>query len=224
MKAGRSSFDGLAGGPTRHVPVLLAEVIDALAVKEGGRYVDGTFGGGGYSRAILERGGHVVAIDRDPTALQGGTDLALASGGRLTLVEGHISELAARADSAGFSPADGVVLDVGVSSMQLDEAARGFSFRLDGPLDMRMGREGADAAAIVNRASVKELAAIIGTYGEERRAGRIARAIERARAEAPIERTAKLAEIVAAAVGTGAQRIHPATRTFQALRIYQPGA
>jgi 16S rRNA (cytosine1402-N4)-methyltransferase len=196
-------------------------MLEHLAVVEGGRYIDGTFGGGGYSRAILERGGRVLAIDRDPAALDAGASLAAESGGRLTLVEGSFSDLDDHARARNFAPVDGVVLDVGVSSMQLDEAERGFSFRLDGPLDMRMGRSGADAAALVNQVSARELAAIIRIYGEERKAGRIARAIERARDEEPILRTGRLAEIIAKAAGpAGASRIHPATRTFQALRIF----
>ena len=204
-----------------HNPVLLAEVLEHLNVTPGGRYVDGTFGAGGYTRAILARGGNVLAIDRDRTAIEGGAALAEEAGDRLKLVEGRFSDLDALARATGFAPADGIVLDVGVSSMQLDRAERGFSFRLDGPLDMRMGQSGADAAALVNQASVKELATIIGTLGEENKAGRIARAIERERAKAPIERTGRLAEIVAAAAGPiGASRIHPATRTFQALRIF----
>jgi 16S rRNA (cytosine1402-N4)-methyltransferase len=220
MIAGRSSFES-AGGPARHVPVLLPEVLDRLAVIEGGRYIDGTFGAGGYTRAILEMGGSVLAIDRDRSAVEAGAPLAAASGGRLTLVEGRFSDLETFARRAGFAPADGVVLDVGVSSMQLEAGERGFSFRLDGPLDMRMGEGGPDAAAIVNRASAKELASIIRTFGEERQAGRIARAIENARATEPITRTSRLAEIVADAAGPmGASRIHPATRTFQALRIF----
>jgi 16S rRNA (cytosine1402-N4)-methyltransferase len=220
MSAGRTSFE-VAGGPARHLPVLLPEVIEQLGVKEGGRYVDGTFGAGGYTRAILERGGLVLAIDRDRGAIEAGAALAEAAGGRLKLVEGRFSDLEAHARAHGFAPADGVVLDVGVSSMQLDDPERGFSFRHDGPLDMRMGAGGADAAAVVNRATAKELAAIIGVYGEEKKAGRIARAIERERAKAPITRTARLAEIVAQAAGpAGAARIHPATRTFQALRIF----
>jgi 16S rRNA (cytosine1402-N4)-methyltransferase len=220
MSAGRTSSE-VAGGPARHVPVLLSEALEHLAVASGGRYIDATLGAGGYSRAILEMGGSVLAIDRDSAAVEAGARLVAESGGRLTLVEGRFSDLDAFARSAGFAPADGVVLDVGVSSKQLDDAARGFSFRLDGPLDMRMGQTGPDAATIVNRATAKELAAIIRVFGEERQAGRIARAVLRARAEAPITRTAGLAEIVARAVGpAGASRIHPATRTFQALRIF----
>ena len=220
MTAGRTSSEA-AGGPARHVPVLLPEMLERLAVAEGGRYIDGAFGAGGYSRAILEMGGSVLAIDRDRTAIEAGARLVAESGGRLTLVEGRFSDLEAFARTSGFVPADGVVLDVGVSSMQLDAGERGFSFRLDGPLDMRMGQSGADAAAVVNGASAKELAAVFRVFGEERHAGRVARAIIRARAEAPIVRTTRLAEIVAEAVGPAvASRIHPATRTFQALRIF----
>ncbi len=219
MNAGRSNE--AAGGPARHIPVLLPEMLEHLNVVEGGRYIDGTFGGGGYSRAILERGGNVLALDRDRAAIEAGATMVAEFAGRLILVEGRFADLDAHARAAGFFPVDGIVLDIGVSSMQLDEAERGFSFRFDGPLDMRMGPGGADAAAVVNNASPKELAAIIRVYGEERKAGRIARAIERARAEAPIVRTAKLAQIVASAAGpAGASRIHPATRTFQALRIF----
>jgi 16S rRNA (cytosine1402-N4)-methyltransferase len=221
VKAGRPSRGEGAGGPVRHVPVLLPEVMDHLAVEAGGRYIDGTFGAGGYTSAILERGGDVLAIDRDPAAIEAGAALAEQFPGRLKLVEGCFSDLDAHAEALGFVPADGVVLDVGVSSMQLDQSDRGFSFRLDGRLDMRMGQSGADAAAVVNRASAKDLATIFAVLGEEKRAGRIARAIERERKKTPIERTAQLAELVAEAAGpSGAHRIHPATRTFQALRIF----
>ena len=221
MSAGRTSEMEVAGGPARHVPVLLPEVLEHLRICEDGRFIDGTFGAGGYTRAILERGGRVLAIDRDRVAITAGAALADEFAGKLKLVEGRFSDLDELARATGFAPADGVVLDVGVSSMQLDQPERGFSFRFDGPLDMRMGQGGADAAAVINRASVKELAAIIGILGEEKKAGRIARAIERERAKAPIERTARLADIVAAAAGPkGPARIHPATRTFQALRIF----
>ncbi len=219
MMAGSSNE--AAGGLARHVPVLLPEMLQYLSVVEDGRYVDGTFGAGGYARAIVARGGKVLALDRDRAAIEAGATMAAASGGRLVLVEGRFSDLDAHVRAAGFYPVDGIVLDVGVSSMQLDDPARGFSFRSDGPLDMRMAPGGADAAMVVNNASPKELAAIIRVYGEERKAGRIARAIEKARQDAPITRTVRLAEIVAAAAGpAGASRIHPATRTFQALRIF----
>jgi len=209
-------------GGERHKPVLLAEVLEYLAVRPGGVYVDGTFGAGGYSRAILEAGGTVLAIDRDPAAIAGGAALKEEFSGRLSLVEARFSELDALAADAGMAPADGVVLDVGVSSMQLDEAGRGFSFRLDGPLDMRMSGEGPSAADVVNRAPVKDLTRIIGGLGEERKAGRVARAIVAAREDAAIETTGQLARIVEAAVGGRAAgaAIHPATRTFQALRIF----
>lgn len=220
MSAGSHPQEGAAGGLARHLPVMLAEAMGHLGASAGGRFIDGTFGAGGYTRALLSAGADVLAIDRDPAAIAAGRDLEEQSAGRLKLVEGRFSDLEAIAAACGFTPADGVVLDVGVSSMQLDDPARGFSFRQDGPLDMRMGGHGADAAALVNRAGVKELAAIIGVYGEERKAGRIARAIERARREAPITSTARLAEIVAAAAGGPPGRIHPATRTFQALRIF----
>ena len=221
MIVGRTSTNEAAGGLARHLPVLLPEVLEHLAIREDGRYIDGTFGAGGYTRAILERGGTVLAIDRDPSAVQAGAGLVETSSGRLRLVEGRFSDLQAHAEAAGFVPVDGIVLDVGVSSMQLDQPERGFSFRQDGPLDMRMGGSGADAASVVNGATVKELAALIGVLGEDKKAGRIARAIVAAREESPITRTGRLAEIVAAASGpVGALRIHPATRTFQALRIF----
>lgn len=211
----------LAGASQRHVPVLLPEVLEHLRPGPGGRFIDGTFGAGGYTRGILDTGASVLAIDRDRNAVEAGQAIVAGAAGTLKLVEGRFSDLHDLAGATGFAPADGVVLDVGVSSMQLDEADRGFSFRFDGPLDMRMGQSGADAAAVVNRATVKELATIIGVLGEEKKAGRIARAIDRERAKAPIERTGQLAEIVAGAAGPrGAMRIHPATRTFQALRIF----
>lgn len=221
MTAGSgSSIESVGGSARRHIPVLLPEALEYLAVVEGGRYIDGTFGAGGYSAAILERGGRVLGIDRDRSAIEAGQRLAAASGGRLTLVEGRFGDLDELARALDFLPVDGVVLDVGVSSMQLDDSARGFSFRHDGPLDMRMGTGGASASDVVNQAPRRELAAIIGVLGEEKKAGRIARAIERARAETPIVRTMQLADIVAAAAPNHGLRIHPATRTFQALRIF----
>jgi 16S rRNA (cytosine1402-N4)-methyltransferase len=147
MSAGRTSEAEGAGGPVRHVPVLLPEVLEHLRVSAEGRFVDGTFGAGGYTRGILEQGGRVLAIDRDRTAIDAGQALVEQGAGKLKLVEGRFSDLDELAGATGFAPADGVVLDVGVSSMQLDQAERGFSFRFDGPLDMRMGQSGADAAA-----------------------------------------------------------------------------
>jgi len=199
-----------------HAPVLLAEVLAALNPRDGGRYVDGTFGGGGYTRAILDAANcTVIAIDRDPDAIARGQSLVAEYQGRLELIQGNFSEL----DTLVEGKTDGVVLDLGVSSFQFDQAERGFSFRFDGPLDMRMSKSGPSAADFVNTAEEQDLSRIIATLGEERFARRIARAIIAAR---PIERTAQLAEIVSRALGPAAARhpIHPATRTFQALRIH----
>jgi 16S rRNA (cytosine1402-N4)-methyltransferase len=204
----------------RHVPVMLNEVIESLSPRAGAHYVDGTFGGGGYARAILESANcRVLGIDRDPQAIARGRLMALSYEGRMTLALGRYSEMDRLLSDAGESGTDGVVLDLGVSSFQLDEAARGFSFRLDGPLDMRMSLEGPSAADIVNTMDETELAHIIATLGEERFARRVARAIVAAR---PLMRTNELADVVAKALGPAALRhpIHPATRTFQALRLY----
>lgn len=221
MTAGRDpGHPAVAGGPARHIPVLAAPAIDALGLNAGGVYVDATFGAGGYTRLMLENAGTtVLAIDRDPTAIAAGTELAQANTRRLTLVQGRISELDAIVEAHGHSTVDGVVLDIGVSSMQLDDPARGFSFRQDGPLDMRMSAAGPSAADVVAAASERSLAAVIATLGEERHARAVARAIVRARQAAPIRTTAELAEIVSRVVRRGAGDIHPATRTFQALRI-----
>ncbi len=210
-------------GPIRHVPVLRDEAIASLAPVPGRLYIDGTFGAGGYSRVLLEAGGEVIAIDRDATAIAIGAVLQAEFGARLHLVNGRFGELDRHAAGLGHDRVDGVVLDLGVSSMQLDTAERGFSFRHDGPLDMRMGREGPSAADIVNGMGQRDLARIIGLLGEERHAGRVARAISAARSEAPIETTARLADIVERALGHGADKIHPATRTFQGLRLYVNG-
>ena len=205
----------------RHVSVLGREAVEMLGPRDGGVYVDATFGAGGYSRAILETPGtRVIGIDRDPSAIAGGFDLVDRSGGRLTLVEDRFSNLEGICATQGLSLVDGVVMDVGVSSMQLDEAARGFSFRLEGPLDMRMGHAGPTAADVVARASEADLADIIYIFGEERHSRAVARAIVAARKEAPITTTRVLAEIVARAVRSKPVDIHPATRTFQALRIF----
>ena len=205
----------------RHLPVMLDEVMATLAPVPGGVYVDGTFGAGGYTRAILATGASVIAIDRDPSAIAAGAPLVAASEGRLTLVEGRFSELDLIAAAHGRERVDGVVLDVGVSSMQLDDAHRGFSFRFEGPLDMRMGDTGPTAAEIVNGLEPRDLARVIAVLGEEKKARSVAAAIGRARAAGPIESTTALAEIVARAVGHRAtDKIHPATRTFQALRIF----
>ncbi len=210
---------GGATGETRHVPVLLAEVLAALAPRAGETIIDGTFGAGGYTRAILDAEADVLAIDRDPTAIAGGAPLVAASGGRLTLAEGEFSRLDEIAVGHGRETVDGVVLDIGVSSMQLDQAERGFSFRFDGPLDMRMAMAGESAADLVARLEETALANLIYTYGEERLSRPIAKAIVRERAEAPIITTKRLADIVAKVVRSRPGDIHPATRTFQALRI-----
>jgi 16S rRNA (cytosine1402-N4)-methyltransferase len=217
MMAGSDSR-AVAGGLARHIPVLARRVIDQLNLHSGGVYIDATFGGGGYSRAILDAPGtRVIGIDRDPTAIARGASLAEAARDRLELVEDRFSNLAA---IAGVAAADGVVFDLGVSSMQLDEAERGFSFRLDGPLDMRMGGDGPSAADIVARAGERDLAAIIAGLGEEHHARAIARAIVRTRDTQPIETTRALADLVAGVVRSRDSAIHPATRTFQALRIF----
>jgi 16S rRNA (cytosine1402-N4)-methyltransferase len=198
-----------------HISVLLGEVADALQPAPGKLIVDGTFGAGGYSRAFLAAGADVVAFDRDPAARPFAA--ALGEAPRLRLIQAPFSGMA---DELGEGGADGVALDLGVSSMQLDEAERGFSFMRDGPLDMRMGNEGPTAADIVNDAEPAELTRIFRRFGEEPQGRRIAGALVRRRAEARFERTLDLAEVVERALGgrRGA-KTHPATRVFQALRI-----
>lgn len=204
----------------RHVPVLGPEAVEMLAPREGGVYVDATFGAGGYTRLILDTPGtRVIAIDRDSSAIAGGADLVARAGGRLTLVENRFSALAEICVSQGRAHVDGIVMDVGVSSMQLDTAARGFSFRFEGPLDMRMGGVGPTAADIVAQASERDLADVIYIFGEERHSRAVARAIVAARKEQPITTTRQLADLVARVVRSKPGDIHPATRTFQALRI-----
>jgi len=204
-----------------HLPVMLAEIVEALAPRPGAWVVDGTFGAGGHSRAFLQRGANVLAIDQDPGAAEYAAALA-AEGhpGEVRFVAGNFREMERLAASAGVERADGVLLDLGVSSMQLDEGERGFAFRQDGPLDMRMGAEGESAADVVNGYAVDDLAAIIYRYGEERHSRRVARRIVEARAKAPITTTGRLAEVVASAYPPGPRREHPARRTFQALRIH----
>jgi 16S rRNA (cytosine1402-N4)-methyltransferase len=205
----------------RHIPVLGREAVEMLGPRDGGIYVDATFGAGGYSRAILAVAGtRVVGIDRDRSAVSAGFDLVDRSGGRLTLVEDRFSNLAGICAAQGISAVDGVVMDVGVSSMQLDEADRGFSFRLGGPLDMRMGHDGPTAADVIAGASETDLANIIYIFGEERHSRSVARAIVAARKQAPVVTTRALADIVAKVVRSKPGEIHPATRTFQALRIF----
>jgi 16S rRNA (cytosine1402-N4)-methyltransferase len=205
----------------RHIPVLGREAVAMLGPRDGGIYVDATFGAGGYSRAILDTAGtRIIGIDRDRTAIAGGFDLVDRSGGRLTLVEDRFSNLAEICAAQGFEAVDGVVMDVGVSSMQLDEAERGFSFRLGGPLDMRMGHDGPTAADVIARSSEADLANIIYIFGEERHSRSVARAIVAARKQAPVTTTRALADIVSKVVRSKPGEIHPATRTFQALRIF----
>lgn len=205
----------------RHIPVLGPQAVGLLDVNDGGIYVDATFGAGGYTRLMLDAADcKVIGIDRDRNAIAGGFDLVDKSDGRLLLVEGRFSELDEIVAAQGFDRVDGIVMDIGVSSMQLDEAARGFSFRLDGPLDMRMSGEGPTAAEVVAKAEENDLADIIFQLGEERHSRRIARAICAARVGMPIRSTKQLADIVARVVRSRPGDIHPATRTFQALRIF----
>jgi 16S rRNA (cytosine1402-N4)-methyltransferase len=214
-----------AGGSERHVPVLLAEVLEWLDPKAGDVIVDGTFGAGGYSRAILARGAKVIGIDRDPDAIACGQDLVREAAGNLILVSGRFADLDEHARASGIDAVDGVVLDLGVSSMQLDEADRGFSFLRDGPLDMRMEQSGPSAADVVNELAVNDLIRVIGLLGEEKRATSVAHAIDRARKEKPFTRTLELANVIEKVLGRSPKKaqIHPATRTFQALRIYVNG-
>jgi 16S rRNA (cytosine1402-N4)-methyltransferase len=210
----------MAAAP-RHIPVLGRQAVEMLGPRDGGIYLDATFGAGGYSRSILKTAGtRVIGIDRDRSAIAGGFDLVDQSGGRLTLVEDRFSNLAEVCAAQGIDAVDGVVMDVGVSSMQLDQAERGFSFRLGGPLDMRMGHDGPTAADVIAKASEADLANIVYIFGEERHSRGVARAIVAARKEAPITTTRALADIVAKVVRSKPNEIHPATRTFQGLRIF----
>ena len=207
-------------GELRHIPVLRDEAIAALHAERGGAYLDGTFGAGGYTRALLAfPDTRVLALDRDPFAIRDGAPLVAAAAGRLTLVETRFSGLEKVAREKGFAPLDGAVFDIGVSSMQFDDAARGFSFRGDGPLDMRMEAQGASAADIVNTADEETLADIFYFYGEERAARRIARAIVHDRKTAPFTSTQALAGLIARIAPGRPTDIHPATKSFQALRI-----
>ena len=203
-----------------HLPVLLHEVVEALTPAPGIRIIDATFGAGGYSRALLEAGAQVLALDRDPTARRFAGPLEQAFPDRFQLAESRFSELEGALGEAGWAGCDAIVFDIGVSSMQLDEAGRGFSFMRDGPLDMRMGGEGPTAADLVNETEPAELARLFWVYGEERASRRITQFLVRRRAAAPFTRTLELAEEIERAVGgrKGAPT-HPATRVFQALRI-----
>ncbi|GIV97053.1 MAG: ribosomal RNA small subunit methyltransferase H [Herpetosiphonaceae bacterium] len=206
-----------------HIPVLYNEVLDGLAVRPGGSYVDGTVGGGGHSAGILERSapdGRLLGLDQDPEALAAAAERLRPFGERVTLVRANFRDLAQVAPANGFVELDGVLLDIGVSSYQLDRAERGFSFLVDAPLDMRMDPEGpATAADLVNNLPEEELADVIFRYGEERGSRRIARRIVERRRQRPIVTTGELAQLVVEALGGKREKIHPATRTFQALRI-----
>ncbi len=202
---------------TPHIPVLLDTVLDLLKPVDGETYIDGTYGAGGYSRAILDAANcRVIGIDRDPIALSLGAEDAVRFSGRLKLEAGRFSQM----DEIAAMPVQGVILDIGVSSMQLDDASRGFSFRFDGPLDMRMAPQGISAADVVNQADEKTLARIFAAYGEERHARAIAKRIVTQRTEAQFETTRDLADLLeAASPRRRPGDIHPATRVFQALRI-----
>ena len=204
-----------------HVPVLLKEAMEALEPRAGGLYIDGTFGGGGYAQALLDHGARVIALDRDPSAIRGGAAIAASSGGRLELVEARFGDLDEIAKRLGVvDTVDGIVLDIGVSSMQLDEAARGFSLRFDAPLDMRMGASGRSAADILRDDDEATIADILFHFGEERAARRIARAIVADRETKPFTSTLELAGMIArVAPARRGELTHPATRAFQALRI-----
>ena len=220
-RAGRDESEAIGGAG--HVPVLVGAVIDVLSPRDDALYVDGTFGAGGYSGALLAAANcRVVAIDRDTDAVRRGRELARAHGGRLTIIEGNFGDMERLLASPGSmtpAPIAGIALDLGVSSIQLDTAERGFSFRFDGPLDMRMSRDGQTAADLVATLAESDLARLIREFGEERFARRIARAIATARRRQPIGRTLELAQIVRTAVPKAAPGLDPATRTFQALRI-----
>ncbi|MCE7795868.1 16S rRNA (cytosine(1402)-N(4))-methyltransferase RsmH [Sphingobium sufflavum] len=201
-----------------HIPVLLSEVLDALAIVPGERHVDGTFGAGGYSRAMAAQGAMVFAIDRDPDAVAEGQAVVTASDGRITLIHGEYSRMARLLADAGIAAVAGVTLDIGVSSMQIDRAERGFSFQKDGPLDMRMSQSGQTAAEWLNEADEAAIADVLYLYGEERQSRRVARAIVAAR---PLSTTSQLAAVVRKALGyRPGQPKDPATRSFQAIRIF----
>jgi len=204
-----------------HYPVMLPEVLEALAIQDDDVIVDGTFGGGGYTTAILNAARcHVLAIDRDPDAIARGHTLSQNFDNRLTMIEGCYGDMAALVSPAVNQKVNAVVLDIGVSSYQIDQATRGFSFRDDGPLDMRMAQQGESAADVVNTYDETDLANIIYRYGEERHSRRVARAIVTARKEEPITTTGQLAKLVRSVVWQSKDKIDPATRTFQGLRIH----
>ena len=207
---------------SQHMPVMLIEVIGAIAPKAGAVYADATFGRGGYTKAVLEAADcHVIAIDRDPDAAVEGQAMARLFSGRLTFLSGRFSEITTLSANAGFSKLDGIMFDLGLSSPQIDNAERGFSFQKDGPLDMRMDKSGKDAGVLINTATESDLADILHYYGEEKAARRIAKAIIKIREQTPITGTAQLADIIRSVLPrpkTG--QIDPATRSFQAIRIH----
>lgn len=205
----------------RHAPVLLNEIIAALAIGPGETHVDATFGAGGYSQAMLDAGAQVYAVDRDPDAIAEGEPMVAAAGGRLALIHGRFAEVDRLLADAGVAMVDGIVFDIGVSSMQLDRADRGFSFQSNGPIDMRMGQAGETAAEWLNRADEGDIADVLYHYGDERQSRRVARAIVAAR---PLTGTAELAGVIRGALRhpPGAPK-DPATRSFQAIRIFING-
>jgi 16S rRNA (cytosine1402-N4)-methyltransferase len=220
---GEGVSNPLAGGPAQHHPVLRAEAVTALRLRAGGIYVDGTFGAGGYTRALLdEPDTRVIAIDRDPAAAETAAALAARFPGRFTFCPGRFGDLDAIVREQGLAAVNGVVLDIGVSSMQLDQPERGFSFRFDGPLDMRMDTtRGESAAQFLARADERHIAEVIKNYGEERFALQVAKAlVARREGGHPVRTTRELSDVVARAVKTREPGQDPATRTFQALRIF----
>ena len=213
-----SQTESEASPPTfSHVPVLATEIVEALAPAPGKVFVDGTLGGAGHTRLLLGRGATVYGIDQDPYALERARQAALPG---LHVLQGNYRDMAELLPAAGVTQVDGILLDIGVSSFQLDDAERGFSYHTEAPLDMRMSQSGESAADVVNDLDETELAALIYEYGEERHSRRIARFIVQAREKAPIETTVQLAEIIKRAYPGFSKGIHPARRTFQALRIY----
>ncbi len=212
-------LDGRSGmnADVPHIPVMLPEVLRALDIQAGETVVDATFGAGGYTRAFLDNGAHVVAFDRDPSAIAAGWELVSDSDGKLRLVHARFGDLAGHIEGQ----VDAIVADIGVSSMQIDQRERGFSFQKDGPLDMRMSDDGPTAADVVNNADRPDLTRIIGILGEERQASRIAAEICAVRDKKPFATTLELAGLVERVIGRRqSDRIHPATRTFQGLRIF----
>ncbi|MGH7102474.1 MAG: 16S rRNA (cytosine(1402)-N(4))-methyltransferase RsmH [Acetobacteraceae bacterium] len=203
-----------------HIPVMATEALALLSPRDGGTYLDATFGGGGHAALILGAARCTLfAIDRDPAAIARGAALRARHPGRLTLIEGRFGSMVELLAQVGVHALDGLLMDLGVSSFQLEDAARGFSFRLTGPLDMRMGHDGPTAAALVNALPAPELATLLRDYGEERHARRIARAIVAARTRSPIATTTELARIIRSSLPRSEERIDIATRSFQALRI-----